>query len=207
MARKKNYDYYGAFVKLVDYSCECANLLNETLNHFDLSKMEENLKTMHTIEHTADLAKHELMEQLSIEFIAPLEREDIVKLAQEIDDITDTIEDVLIKLNMYNVVSLRPELLEFSDLIVQCCVSLKVALEELHNFKKSSTLKSKIIEVNDLEEKGDALYFNSVYKLYRNNETATDLFIWTEIFSLMEKCCDACEEAADMVESVVMKNS
>lgn len=207
MARKKNYDYYGAFVKLVDYSCECANLLNETLNHFDLSKMEENLKTMHTIEHTADLAKHELMEQLSIEFIAPLEREDIVKLAQEIDDITDTIEDVLIKLNMYNVVSLRPELLEFSDLIVQCCVSLKVALEELHNFKKSSTLKSKIIEVNDLEEKGDALYFSSVYKLYRNNETATDLFIWTEIFSLMEKCCDACEEAADMVESVVMKNS
>ncbi len=207
MARKKNYDYYGAFVKLVDYSCECANLLSETLNHFDLSKMEENLKTMHTIEHTADLAKHELMEQLSIEFIAPLEREDIVKLAQEIDDITDTIEDVLIKLNMYNVVSLRPELLEFSDLIVQCCVSLKVALEELHNFKKSSTLKSKIIEVNDLEEKGDALYFSSVYKLYRNNETATDLFIWTEIFSLMEKCCDACEEAADMVESVVMKNS
>lgn len=207
MARKKNYDYYGAFVKLVDYSCECANLLNETLNHFDLSKMEENLKTMHTIEHTADLAKHELMEQLSIEFIAPLEREDIVKLAQEIDDITDTIEDVLIKLNMYNVVSLRPELLEFSDLIVQCCVSLKVALEELHNFKKSSTLKSKIIEVNDLEEKGDALYYNSVYKLYRNNETAADLFIWTEIFSLMEKCCDACEEAADMVESVVMKNS
>lgn len=207
MARKKNYDYYGAFVKLVDYSCECANLLNETLNHFDLSKMEENLKTMHTIEHTADLAKHELMEQLSIEFIAPLEREDIVKLAQEIDDITDTIEDVLIKLNMYNVVSLRPELLEFSNLIVQCCVSLKVALEELHNFKKSSTLKSKIIEVNDLEEKGDALYYNSVYKLYRNNETAADLFIWTEIFSLMEKCCDACEEAADMVESVVMKNS
>lgn len=207
MARKKNYDYYGAFVKLVDYSCECANLLNETLNHFDLSKMEENLKTMHTIEHTADLAKHELMEQLSIEFIAPLEREDIVKLAQEIDDITDTIEDVLIKLNMYNVVSLRPELLEFSNLIVQCCVSLKVALEELHNFKKSSTLKSKIIEVNDLEEKGDSLYYNSVYKLYRNNETAADLFIWTEIFSLMEKCCDACEEAADMVESVVMKNS
>ena len=68
-------------------------------------------------------------------------------------------------------------------------------------------LKAKIIEVNDLEEVGDALYFNTVYKLYRNNETPVDLFIWTEIYALLEKCCDACEEAADMVESVVMKNS
>lgn len=207
MARNKNYDYYGKFVELVDFSCKCADLLDSALTSFDLSKMDDYLKKMHHIEHTADLAKHDLMTQLAGEFIAPLEREDIVKLASEIDDITDTIEDVLIKIHMYNVQSIRPEVLEFSKLISKCCASLKIALEELHNFKKSSTLKAKIIEVNDLEEVGDALYYNTVYKLYRNNETATDLFIWTEIYSLLEKCCDACEEAADMVESVVMKNS
>ncbi len=207
MARKKDYNYYEKFVELVDYCCQSAEILNTSLVNFDTTTIEKKLQEMHLIEHTADLAKHELMERLAEEFIAPLEREDIVKLSQEIDDITDAIEDVLIKINMYNVQSIRPEVFEFSKLITLCCHSLKVALEEFHNYKKSSTLKKKLIEVNDLEEKGDALYYNTVYKLYRNGETPTDLLIWTEIYDLLEKCCDACEEAADVIESVVMKNS
>lgn len=207
MARKKDYNYYDKFVQLVDYSCQCAEILNDTLVNFDSSTIEKKLEEIHSIEHTADLAKHELMERLAEEFIAPLEREDIVSLSQEIDDITDAIEDVLIKINMYNVKTIRPEVFEFSKLITMCCNSLKIALEEFHNYKRSSTLKSKLIEVNDLEEKGDALYYDTVYKLYRNGETPTDLFIWTEIYDLLEKCCDACEEAADVIESVVMKNS
>lgn len=207
MARKKDYNYYDKFVELVGYCCQSAELLNNSLTNFDAKTIENKLQEMHNIEHVADLAKHELMERLAEEFIAPLEREDIVKLSQEIDDITDAIEDVLIKINMYNVQAIRPEVFEFSKLITLCCNSLKVALEEFHNYKKSSTLKAKLIEVNDLEEQGDALYYNTVYKLYRNGETPTDLLIWTEIYDLLEKCCDACEEAADIIESVVMKNS
>lgn len=207
MARKKDYNYYDKFVQLVDFSCKSAEILNDTLVNFDLTTLDSKIQEMHNIEHSADLAKHELIERLAEEFIAPLEREDIVSLSQEIDDITDAIEDVLIKINMYNVQSIRPEVLEFSKLITLCCNSLKVALEEFHNYKKSSTLKAKLIEVNDLEEKGDALYYSTVYKLYRNGETPVDLLIWTEIYDLLEKCCDACEEAADVVESVIMKNS
>jgi predicted phosphate transport protein (TIGR00153 family) len=207
MARKKDYNYYDKFVELVGYCCKSAEILNSSLINFDTKTIENRLQEMHDIEHAADLSKHELMERLAEEFIAPLEREDIASLSQEIDNITDAIEDVLIKINMYNVQAIRPEVLEFSKLITLCCNSLKVALEEFHNYKKSSSLKPKLIEVNDLEEKGDALYYETVYKLYRNNETPVDLLIWTEIYDLLEGCCDACEDVADVIESIVMKNS
>lgn len=207
MARKKEYNYYDKFVELVDYSCKCAEILNTSLVNFDINKIEKNLEELHKIEHSADLAKHEMLHQLAGEFIAPIEREDIVSLSQEIDDITDAIEDVLIKINMYNVKTIKPEVFEFSKLITKCCSALKIALEEFHNYKKSSTLNKKLIEVNDLEEKGDTLYYDTVYKLYREAKDPVELLVWTEIYDHLEKCCDACEQAADVIESVVMKNS
>ena len=133
MARKKEYNYYDKFVELVDYSCKCAEILNTSLVNFDINKIEKNLEELHKIEHSADLAKHEMLHQLAGEFIAPIEREDIVSLSQEIDDITDAIEDVLIKINMYNVKTIKPEVFEFSKLITKCCSALKIALEEFND--------------------------------------------------------------------------
>lgn len=207
MAKTKNYNYFDKFVELVDYSCKCAEILNSTLANFDVNKINEKLEELHSIEHAGDLAKHEMTTQLATEFIAPIEREDIVKLSQEIDDITDAVEDVLIKIHMFNVTTIKPEVSEFTALITQCCNGLKIALQEFSNFKKSTTLREKIIEVNHLEEAGDRLYYSTVHNLYVNSKDPVELLVWTEIFDYLEKCCDSCEEAADVIESIVMKNS
>lgn len=207
MSRKKDYNYFDKFVELVNYSCKCSDILHSTLVDFDTNDIPKKLEELHEIEHSADIAKHELIQQLMTEFIAPIEREDIVSLSQEIDDITDTIEDVLIKIHMYNVKSIKPEVIEFSKLISKCCSALKIALEEFYNFKRSSTLNEKLIEINHLEEEGDALYYETVHKLYVESKDPIELLVWTEIFDHLEKCCDACEEVADVIESVVMKNS
>ena len=114
------------------------------------------------IEHAADLEKHKLMEQLTKEFITPIEREDIILLFQQIDDVTDCIEDVARKLYMYNVTSIRPEMTEFAEIIHQCCVVTKDALSEMPRFQKSETLKTHIIRVNELEEAGDRLHFSAM---------------------------------------------
>jgi hypothetical protein len=117
------------------------------------------------------------------------------------------IEDVLIKIHMFNVTTIKPEVSEFTALITQCCNGLKIALQEFSNFKKSTTLREKIIEVNHLEEAGDRLYYSTVHNLYVNSKDPVELLVWTEIFDYLEKCCDSCEEAADVIESIVMKNS
>lgn len=206
MAAKHN-EYYDTFVKLVDYSCQAANYLHESLERFDQQSLETRMGEIHKIEHAADSDKHEMMKLLAKEFITPIEREDIIQLAQEIDEVTDKVEDVLLRIYMYNISSIRVEALAFTSNIVRCCKALKTAVEQLYNFRKSETIHQCIIEVNTLEEEGDKLYIDAVHSLYKNCKNPVEILAWTETFDRLEKCCDACEHVANVVESVIMKNS
>ena len=206
MAGKRN-DYYDTFVKLVDYSCQASTYLHESLQNFDPKMLKERMKNIHHIEHDADEDKHAMMKKLAKEFITPIEREDIIQLAQEIDEVTDTVEDVLIRVYMYNVSEVRPEALKLTEVIVKCCKALKLAMEEFHNFKKSETIQQSIIEVNRLEEEGDNLYIEAVRNLYSTSQNHVEIMGWSKVFDRLENCCDACEHVANVVEGVVMKNS
>jgi len=103
MRKKDNY-YFDTFVELVNYSCKAADLLNEIVNNYDASKLKAKMTEMHTIEHTADVERHKMMEKLLKEFITPIDREDIMAMADSIDTVTDCIEDVLLRMYMYNIV-------------------------------------------------------------------------------------------------------
>lgn len=203
----KSFNYFEAFVRLSEYSLKAADILIKALNEFDISKMDDMVKEIHNIEHSADLAKHEILNRLAKEFLPPIEREDIVNLSEKIDDVTDCVEDVLININIFNVQSIPSEVLEFADVIMKCCKSMISAVTEFENFKRSKTLHSEIIEINRLEEVGDSLYVNGVRKLYRNTTNPIELLTWKDIYDSLEKCCDACEIVANDIENIVMKNS
>lgn len=205
MASKNNY-YYDKFVDLVQFGCDAAHYLHDTLQNYNADALPEKMKEIHHIEHTADTEKHEMMKKLVREFITPIEREDIIELAQEIDGVTDTIEDVLMRFYMFRVSTPRKEALAFSAVIVQCCDALKKAMQELHNFRKSATIHDCIVEVNKLEEDGDKLYMEAVHTLYESKD-ALEIMTWVEMFDRFEKCCDACEHVANTIESIIMKNS
>ena len=112
MARRQQVDYFKGFVDLVEYCCSASRNLVKTFINFEARKLPETMEYLHNeIEHKGDLAKHELMFQLAHEFIAPIEREDIIDLAQGIDDVTDSIEDVVMRLYMFNISSIREEAL------------------------------------------------------------------------------------------------
>lgn len=207
MARKNEFDYYDSFVRLSEFCCDAAKMLDEVLIDFKAETLEEKMKQMHSIEHSSDMQVHEIVRRLSKEFITPIEREDIVKLVHEIDDITDNIEDVLLHMYMYNVKEIKNDALRFSKLILQSCDELKLAFEEFKNFRKSKDLHDKIVRVNRLEEEGDNLYTEAVRKMHMTSSNAIEIMTWTIAFNRLEKCCDACEEAANAIESVIMKNS
>lgn len=207
MKNNKNYNYFKAFIELSSYSTKAAEILMNTLKNFDSSKIEEHIKEIHNVEHSADLANHELINRLIKEFLPPIEREDIISLAKKIDDVTDAIEDVLIAINMYNIQTIRTEVFKFIDVIMKCCNSMHTALVEFENFKKSKNLHNEIIAINELEEEGDALYVNGVKDLYQKCKDPIELMVWTEIYNRLEKCCDKFEHVADDIENIVMKNS
>lgn len=207
MKRKHGFNYFEAFVDLSKYSLLSAEILHNTLADFNSSELPNKVKEMHEIEHNADLAKHVLMNHLVKEFLPPIEREDITTLSQEIDDVTDSVEDVLLYLSMFNIKTIRPEVLKFTELISDCCKSMYEALVEFQNFKHSKTLHDKVVEINHLEEVGDGLYFDMMRNLFASSKDPVELMTWTEILHRLERCCDNCEDVANVIEQIVMKNS
>jgi hypothetical protein len=203
---KKGTDYFEMFTAGVSYSCDAAALLSQCFAQYDPQTLRERMEQMHEIEHTADGVKHTMMHCLVKEFLPPLEREDIMELCNRIDDVTDCIEDVLLRLYMFNITSLRPDAAAFADVITKCCSALESMTRELSNFKKSTSLREKVIEINHLEEEGDRLYTQAMRRLYTEETDAITIGAWTELYNRLEKCCDSCESVADVVERVVLKN-
>ena len=207
MARKKDEYYYDTFVELVEYSCKAADLLNQIVTNFKADQLLNKVKEMHQIEHAADEARHVMARKLMKEFITPIEREDILGLANSIDNLTDAIEDVVLRMYMFNIKSIRPYALKMTSVIVKCCNSLKVAMTEFHNFRKSKTLHELIVDVNKLEEDGDKLYSEAIRDLYVNCNDFKEVSAWQSTFHFLEKCCDACEDVSNAIEEIIMKNS
>lgn len=207
MKNNKNYNYFDEFAKQSSLSLKSAEMLHDVIKNFKKTNMEEKKKKMHEIEHAGDVVKHDMMSYLLKDFLPPIEREDIISLAQNIDTLTDTVEDIVIRLDMYNVVDIRPEILKFTELLVRCLMSVHKTVTEFKNFKKSSVLQQEIIAINHLEEEGDRLYASSVKNLFKTSKDPVTLMIWNDIMSCFELCYDACENVADDIESIILKNS
>ena len=185
MSKKSDSYYFQNFIECVQCGCEAAKMLEENLMSFDAGCLQQKLDELHQIEHDADKKKHEMMGVLVKAFITPIEREDIILLSQGI----------------------KPEAVAFTKVIIRCCQALKEVMEEFCDFQKSKTLHGLIIEINALEEEGDRLFIDSMRKLHTEEEDPIQIIAWREIYSYLEKCCDACEHVADIVESVIMKNT
>jgi len=208
MRKQRSNEYFEGFVSGMESACKAAEYLETLVAHFDSEKLADQIDEIHAIEHEADINKHKLMQKLAKEFITPIEREDIILLLQQIDNVTDFIEDVVRKMFMYNTMSMRTEALEFASIIKQCCYESRDALKELPGFQKNcERLEEAIVKVNDYEEQGDRLYCAAMRRLYCENAESLERITWTKLFDWMEACCDACEDVMESVELVIMKNS
>ncbi|MFA5006297.1 MAG: DUF47 family protein [Candidatus Izemoplasmatales bacterium] len=202
---KENY-YFTSFVDLSVFCVKAAEYLCEVVEDFKPSGLLENKRAMHHIEHTADLERHKVVSNLFKEFITPIEREDILAILRAIDDVTDAIEEVILRMYMYNVEELRPEVGLFTDIIRRSTVSLKALLEEFAHFKKSAKMKDLIFDVLRLEEDCDVIYSENVRKLFVHEKDPIKLFIWEDLFLRLENCCDACGHVSKEIETAMFKN-
>ncbi len=207
MAKKQDSFYFETFITCMDYACQAAQLLNRVMSGYAPQQIKQELDEMHALEHAADMKKHEMLNVLAKAFITPIEREDIMLLSQNIDEVTDKIEDVLLRLYCNNVQVVRPDALKLAEVMIRCCEEGKKMTQEFADFKHSKTLHTHIVNINTLEEEADALFISSLRTLHTTCTDPLEIIVWREIYTYMEKCVDACEHVADTVESVVMKNS
>jgi uncharacterized protein Yka (UPF0111/DUF47 family) len=163
---------------------------------------------MHEIEHAADGVNHEIFQHLATEFVTPIDREDIANIAHLLDNIIDYIEDVCQLLYITNVSYVPRDAVEMAVLIEKSCEALVAVLRDFRNFKKSKTLNQLLVNVNDYEEEGDRLFIEATRDLYVNHpDEPLYVIAWNNIYARMEKCTDACENAAEAIMTIILKNS
>ncbi len=206
MAKKDN-NYFNMFSDIAGDAIIAAHQLEKTVKNYNPDKIEKLNKTMHEIEHGADLKKHEMMKMLVAEFITPIEREDIATLSYMLDNVLDNIEEVYQMFFMFNVKEMRSEAIDFVDLIVRATEAMKACFDEFENFRKSDLIAKKIVEVNVIEEIADSLYFKTVRELFTKEKDPMHVMVWLRLFDGFERICDECEDVADTIGSVIMKNS
>lgn len=222
MARKEKFDYFEAFVHISEYAVQYANELVDYLcSHYDKEKeigtLDPNevlnrFNELHHIEEASDRITADVAENLMIEFITPIEREDILELAEELDTVVDELDDVLQRMYMHNLTIITPDIIKMVEVVRKTTMAVNSACEKFTHFKKSKSIKEYIHEVHICEDEGDRIFIESVHRSYKDAEEgkyehpliAIGMY---GVLSALEKCCDACERAADIMVAVRLKNS
>lgn len=205
MKKKKDEFYYKNLNACVEYAYQETELLRDAMEHYDKNTIQEKMEAIHELEQQGDTKRHKMMEVLSQAFITPIEREDLIALSNYLDDITDAVEEVLLQVYMCDVDTIRTDVFPLLDLLKECIQALGDVMKELKNFKHSKKMERYIIRVNDLEEQGDKLYMESMHCLHAEGNVK-EILAWRTIYECIETCMDTCEHAADIVETVRMKN-
>ena len=203
--KKKDLNYYDEFIKNVDICCKISNILRQHIDNFQNEEPKETENIVHKLENDADLNLHIIKNYLVKDFLPPIEREDIVLLCNKIDNAVDSLDEIIIDLNIFNVNELRDDFKGFADLICLMSIKLKEVMNSFKDIKKYETTKSLIIEINRLEEQGDRLYENAIKNLFGTESNPVEIIKWSNIYGSLEEAMDSFERVADFVEEILMK--
>ena len=175
--------------------------LHEMVTRFD--NLDERARKLKDVEHQGDLVTHEIFERLNRTFITPLEREDIHALAGGLDDVLDAVEAIASRIVMFHVPTMTPQAVELARILVDCGEQIERALQHLKDFKH---LMAFTIELNRLENEADAISREVVADLFSGKHDFLDVLRWKEIYGRLENAADQCEDVANTIESIVIKN-
>ncbi|MBR0294980.1 MAG: DUF47 family protein [Bacilli bacterium] len=204
-ANKSNY-YFDSFPQLSHFSVICGEMILDFMKNFDPSKLEYIKTSVHQVEHQADDLKHQVTQKLFTEFMTPIDREDIFELLRLIDDVTDAIEEISLKLFLYDYQELPPHTVEFTELTLECMRKTEECLKKFPDYLEKDVISSYIREVVHLEEQSDTMYIEYVHTLYKNEKDALKIKKWETIYSLLEEVSDRCREVCRYVQNIAFKN-
>jgi predicted phosphate transport protein (TIGR00153 family) len=180
--------------------------LVEVVNESDYNKRATIVKQMEELEHENDKLTHTIFVELGKNFITPFDREDIHSLASALDDIADYIYATAKKLNFYKVEPTSDQgIIKMADAIKESVLSVNRAVLELRNLKNINKVVECVIKINGIENQVDDIFDLSIENLFENETDIKMLIKKREIYQNLEKVADKCEDAGNVMESIVVK--
>lgn len=186
---------------------EMAKLLQVTVYSTDLAQRAEINKKLEDLEHKGDNITHQIHLELGKNFITPFDREDIHALASSLDDVADFIQGASNRMELYKVITPSQPMKEITDLIVEATEHVATALNELKDLKNIRNITDSCVRINSVENKADYIFDKAVAELFEYEKDAITLIKNKEVLSAMEDATDKCEDVANVLESILVKNA
>ena len=194
--------FYTMFSDLATRIASSARLLGELFDNPE--EMDRYVGAIKAIEHEADNIIHEITTRIDKSFVTPFDREDIYLLASRLDTVVDLIDGVARRAQMFHIVDVRPAAHELCGVLIRagdCIVSAVSAM------KQPKVVNGRARELKILEEEGDAIYHDAVGGLFAGSPDPLEVIKWKELYDTLEGALDQCEDVANTLESISLKNA
>lgn len=201
----KNKVFYDLFEKVANNSAIMGKKLKELIAEPDFDKRAVFISQIEDLEHANDELTHNIFTELGRNFITPFDREDIHYLATTLDDIADTIYAAAKKINFYKVNPNDIGIQKLAEIIDQSATLVCTAVISLRDMKNLRLITESLVKINSLENQADDVFDMSIERLFETEPDAKDVIKKREIYTIMEIATDKCEDAANVIESIIIK--
>ena len=195
--------FFDLFAEMAGNLGEGARLLKRTLD--DFQDIEARVRQLKDIEHRGDEMTHNILTKLNQTFITPFDREDIHRLASSLDDVLDFVYAAGVRLVMFRIKSAPPAASRLAEVIVKQSDQLSEAMSRLE--KKHDRVLENCVEINRLENEADLLARTAIATLFDEEKDPIALIKLKELYEVLETATDKAEDAANVLEGVVLKSA
>jgi predicted phosphate transport protein (TIGR00153 family) len=195
--------FFDLFADMARNLGEGARLLKAILD--DFKNVDARVQQLKDIEHRGDEMTHNVLTRLNQTFITPFDREDIYRLASSLDDVLDFVYAAGVRLIMYKITSAPPAASQLADIIIKQCDQLTQAMVKLD--KKNDQLLENCVEINRLENEADQISREAIGLLFDKEKDPISLIKLKELYEVLETATDKAEDAANVLEGVVLKSA
>ncbi|HET9780263.1 MAG TPA: DUF47 family protein [Candidatus Dormibacteraeota bacterium] len=181
-------------------------LVSETLTELSKSLLEGRSRhaRLRDLEHECDDVTHQIHNLVNNSFVTPLEQEDIITLASSLDDIVDLAEETGDKIDLYAIKNVSDTAKQMGEHLSSAGHELAQALGQLEGFEGLTPHR---VEIHRLENEGDRITRIAIGDLFTHEKEAAELLKWKDIYDLLERTMDACEHAANVLDTIAIKNA
>jgi uncharacterized protein len=195
-------EFFGLFTRASANAVEISDLLLQLLQRFP-AQDGDLIRQIKEREHEGDRVTNEVVGLLNRTFVTPFDRDDMYRLAGAIDDVCDHVDEAADNLGTYGVEQVPPLAVEQAQVIVEAARNLDAAVQRLDGFKDSDP---QLTELRRLEDEGDRIVRDAVAELFRSSADPIAVIRWKDIHERLEEAVDALENAADVLEAILVKN-
>jgi len=199
--------FYTLFEEVTSNLQQMADIFFKAVNERDISVRNNMLKSLEDWEHKNDEVTHKLFIELGSNFITPFDREDIHYMASSLDDVADYLWGAAKRIKNYDIHDVDPVISEFANIIKKSVNALNKAMLELRTMKDLRSIMEACVLINSLENEGDDLLDKGMTGLFASNPSAVDLIKKKDLYQMLETVTDKCEDAANAIESIIIKYS